>query len=59
MGVEGKQKSSSNESDLVPTVDTVRYTFLCSLLLLGKNPVLLTGQYKAVNRKPLFWLRPC
>lgn len=36
-------KSSQSDSDLVPTVDTVRYSFLASLLLTNKVPVLVTG----------------
>ena len=39
------QKQNTNQSgNLVPTVDTVRYSFLTSLLVLNKNPVLLTGK---------------
>ena len=30
-------------TDLIPTVDTVRFSFLCALLLANKHPVLLTG----------------
>ena len=45
MGVSGEAGSSKNqEAEIVTTVDTVRYSFLMTLLLLNKNPVLLTGQ---------------
>ena len=30
-------------NEIVPTVDSVRYSFLMALLLLDKHPVLLTG----------------
>ncbi|XP_077989551.1 dynein axonemal heavy chain 6-like [Glandiceps talaboti] len=38
------KKIDLEEGELVPTVDVVRYTFLASLLLLNKNPVLLAGE---------------
>ncbi|XP_064622088.1 dynein axonemal heavy chain 6-like isoform X2 [Lineus longissimus] len=45
MGIGGDQKKGqSHEDEIVPTVDTVRYTFLTSLLVLSKNPVLLNGE---------------
>ena len=33
-----------DETEMVPTVDTVRYSFLISLLLVHKHHVLLTGK---------------
>ena len=39
----GAAKTEQSESELVPTVDTVRYSFLTSLLLINKAPVLITG----------------
>ncbi|MBN3325639.1 DYH1B protein, partial [Atractosteus spatula] len=36
-------ESADLSSNLICTADTVRYSFLTSLLLLGKQPVLLTG----------------
>jgi dynein heavy chain len=40
----GAHKAGGGEDgNIVPTVDTVRYSFLCGLLLLNKHPVLLTG----------------
>ena len=41
---DGQKQSSGQSGDLVSTIDTVRYAFLTSLLLLNKNPVLLTGR---------------
>ena len=45
MGVSGDSGGSkgSGETDIVPTVDTVRYSFLAGLLLSNKHPVLITG----------------
>ncbi|XP_033124826.1 dynein heavy chain 6, axonemal-like [Anneissia japonica] len=37
------QKVQLEEGELVTTVDTIRYSFLTSLLLLNKHPVLITG----------------
>ena len=49
MGVSSEQQHRQNqEAQIVPTVDTVRYTFLTSLLLLSKNPVLLTGEWPGI-----------
>ncbi|XP_074663059.1 dynein axonemal heavy chain 6-like [Tubulanus polymorphus] len=36
-------KDKTSENEIVPTVDTIRYSFLTALLLLNKNPVLYTG----------------
>ena len=47
VGGENKEDKNTQESDIVTTVDTVRYSFLTSLLLLNKNPVLLTGKFSA------------
>ena len=45
MGVSSDtSQNKSQEGEIVTTVDTVRYSFLMSLLLLNKNPVLLTGR---------------
>ena len=38
------QKGQGREAEIVPTVDFVRFSFLTSLLLLDKHPVLLTGE---------------
>lgn len=44
MGVSGEgQQTRHKVSEIVPTVDTVRYSFLSSLLLVSKTPILLTG----------------
>ncbi|XP_019625905.1 PREDICTED: LOW QUALITY PROTEIN: dynein heavy chain 6, axonemal-like [Branchiostoma belcheri] len=44
MGMSAEQSRSMGlDSQLIPTVDTVRYSFLMALLLLHKNPILLTG----------------
>ena len=44
MGVSMDQKKTGgDENDIVPTVDVIRFSFLTSLLLLHKHPVLLTG----------------
>ena len=45
MGVSMDQKKSVSEEsmEIVPTVDVIRFSFLTSLLLLNKHPVLLTG----------------
>ena len=37
------KKVTREDNELVPTVDTVRYSFLAGLLLVNKHPVLLTG----------------
>ncbi|XP_069464806.1 dynein axonemal heavy chain 14 [Ambystoma mexicanum] len=37
------QKQLASIQSLIPTIDTVRYTFLASLLLTNKHPVLITG----------------
>ncbi|WAR20146.1 DYH6-like protein, partial [Mya arenaria] len=45
MGVSMDQKKAgSEEQDIVPTVDVIRFSFLSSLLLLNKHPVLITGE---------------
>ncbi|XP_059157269.1 dynein axonemal heavy chain 6-like [Physella acuta] len=41
--VSDKKKNELKEAEIIPTVDIVRFTFLTSLLLLNKHPVLLTG----------------
>ena len=41
-----KASTVRDETTLVPTVDTVRYSFLASLLLVNKHHVLLTGKYE-------------
>lgn len=38
------KKTNSQTSDIVPTVDNVRFSFLIGLLLLNKQPVLLNGK---------------
>ena len=45
MGVAMEQKKAGGDDshDIVPTVDVIRFSFLTSLLLLNKHPVLLTG----------------
>ena len=48
MGVSGEQGAQqgvkgSRDGEIVPTVDTVRYSFLAGLLLTNQNSVLLTG----------------
>ncbi|CAL1542606.1 unnamed protein product [Lymnaea stagnalis] len=42
--VSDKKKQELKEAEIIPTVDIVRFTFLTSLLLLNKHPVLLTGE---------------
>ena len=46
MGVSMDQKKGMAEEpvNIVPTVDVIRFSFLTSLLLLNKHPVLLTGK---------------
>jgi len=45
MGISSDQQNKSYQNmDIVPTVDTVRYSFLTGLLVTNKCPVLLTGQ---------------
>ena len=44
LGGGGASKAAGEDGNIVPTVDTVRYSFLASLLLLNKHPVLLTGE---------------
>ena len=46
MGVSMDQKKDGGgeETDIVPTVDVIRFSFLTSLLLLNKHPVLITGK---------------
>ncbi|KAL4237693.1 Dynein heavy chain 14 [Mactra antiquata] len=45
MGVSMDQKKSGGEEqNIVPTVDVIRFSFLTSLLLLNKHPVLITGE---------------
>ena len=41
---DSRHQRSSHDSDIVTTIDTVRYSFLAGLLLTNKNPVLLTGK---------------
>ncbi|XP_041352994.1 dynein heavy chain 6, axonemal-like isoform X2 [Gigantopelta aegis] len=45
MGVmtDNKKGYESKEAEIVPTVDILRFSFLTSLLVLNKHPVLLTG----------------
>ena len=47
MGLAGEQAQQgvkgSRDGEIVPTVDTVRYSFLAGLLLTNRNSVLLTG----------------
>ena len=33
----------SKSDDIIPTVDSVRFSFLSTLLLIGKNTVLISG----------------
>ena len=42
----GHPSRSPIDGILVPTIDTVRYSFLCALMLVNRNPVLLTGLSK-------------
>ncbi|KAL5008122.1 hypothetical protein ScPMuIL_013703 [Solemya velum] len=44
MGVSSDHRKKRDETDIVPTVDIVRFSFLTGLLLLNKHPVLLTGE---------------
>ena len=39
----GEVNKRNEQGSLVPTVDAIRYSFISSLLLLNKKPVLLTG----------------
>lgn len=45
-------ESSSTRSlvnSMIETVDSVRFTFLTALLLMNRNPVIITGNYKFAN----------
>ncbi|KAJ8308273.1 hypothetical protein KUTeg_013147 [Tegillarca granosa] len=44
MGVSGDHRKKREETDITPTVDIVRFSFLTGLLLLNKHPVLITGE---------------
>ncbi|KAH3851244.1 hypothetical protein DPMN_093724, partial [Dreissena polymorpha] len=39
-----QKKGGGDDSDIVPTVDVIRFSFLSSLLMLNKHPVLITGE---------------
>ncbi|GFO34548.1 dynein heavy chain 1, axonemal, partial [Plakobranchus ocellatus] len=39
-----KKKKELKEAEIIPTVDIVRFSFLASMLLLNKHPVLLAGE---------------
>ena len=41
--------------EIVPTVDSVRYSFLLAVLLLDKHPVLLTGTYLLLTYLLFVW----
>ncbi|XP_069117336.1 dynein axonemal heavy chain 6-like isoform X3 [Argopecten irradians] len=43
MGIVSEHKKKREETEITPTVDIVRFSFLCSLLVTNKHPVLLTG----------------
>ncbi len=49
----GPAKAVRDETEMVPTVDTVRYSFLISLLLVHKHHVLLTGKITLICL--IFW----
>ena len=52
------QQNKSKDQEIVPTVDTVRYMFLSSLLLINKNPILLTGtSFTSVLNRVLFYFQ--
>ncbi|KAH9496161.1 Dynein heavy chain 6, axonemal [Bulinus truncatus] len=42
--VSDKKKNELKEAEIIPTVDIIRFTFLTSLLLMNKHPVLLSGE---------------
>ena len=44
VGSADSQQNKTKDQEIVPTVDTIRYMFLGSLLLVNKNPMLLTGK---------------
>ena len=44
VGTADSQQNKTKDQEIVPTVDTIRYMFLSSLLLVNKNPMLLTGK---------------
>ena len=44
MSMDQKKSVSEESMEIVPTVDVIRFSFLTSLLLLNKHPVLLTGK---------------
>ncbi|XP_035825271.1 dynein heavy chain 6, axonemal [Aplysia californica] len=39
-----KKKQELKEAEIIPTVDIIRFSFLTSLMLLNKQPVLLAGE---------------
>ena len=45
----GNNNQQTEAIELVPTVDSVRYSFLTVLLTLYKNPILLTGWLSVIN----------
>jgi len=49
------QKGQGREGEIVPTVDFVRFSFLTSLLLLNKHPVLLTGEWRSTAPGAFDW----
>ncbi|OWF46435.1 Dynein heavy chain 6, axonemal [Mizuhopecten yessoensis] len=44
MGIVSEHKKKREETDITPTVDIVRFSFLSSLLITNKHPVLLSGE---------------
>lgn len=38
------RNGASQDSSLIETIDSVRFTFFSTLLLMGRNPVLVTGK---------------
>lgn len=43
----------SRSDNLIDTIDSVRFTFIATLLMMGKKSVLITGKYNNTNKYEL------